>query len=134
MYETDGQGNVSSRDNVSTDQIVEEDVRLDDPEYQQDKLDPRERKRQISAKNGRRKQDEMRRTELAEKMAKAKRDDMLRHEFLQLVDMMKNQKDYSFEEFLELEKNLRILSSRKCMLKMFHTKYSPIGKTAGHSI
>jgi hypothetical protein len=48
----------------------------------------------------------MRRTELAETMAKNKRNDMLRQEFLRLVDTIKNQKYYSYEDFLEMEKRL----------------------------
>jgi hypothetical protein len=106
VYETDSSGEVLTRNHVSTDNLLADGYVLGDQGSRQDTLDPREMKRQQSAQNRRRKQDEKRRTALARDLAQKERNEMLRKEFTQLLVIIKNQRHYSFEDFLEMEKRL----------------------------
>jgi hypothetical protein len=106
VYETDISGKVLTRNHVSTDDLLADGFVLGNQRSRQDTLDPREMKRQQSAQNRRRKQDEIRRTALARDLAQKERNVMLRKEFMQLVDIIQKQKHYSFEDFLEMEKRL----------------------------
>jgi hypothetical protein len=94
------------RKTVSTDELLADEFILDIKGRQQQTLDPREAKRQQSAQNRRRKQDEMRRTTFAVDMARKEREDMVRNEFLQLVHVMQHKKHFSFNDFLQMEKRL----------------------------
>jgi hypothetical protein len=88
---------VLTRKNVSTDEVLADEFILDIQGRQQQTLDPRETKRQQSAKNHRRKQDEMRRTtNLAVNMVRKERDDMVRNKFLQLAHTMLHKKHFSY--------------------------------------
>jgi hypothetical protein len=106
VYETDISGKVLTRNHVSTDDLLADGFVLGNQGSRQDTLDPREMKRQQSAQNRSRKQDEIRRTALARDLAQKERNVMLRKEFMQLVDIIQKQKHYSFEDFLEMEKRL----------------------------
>jgi hypothetical protein len=106
IYETDSTGEVLTRNHVSTDDLLANGYVLGDQGSRQDTLDPREMKRQQSAQNQCRKQDEKRGTALARDLAQKERNAMLQKEFMQLLAIIQNQRHYSFEDFLEMEKKL----------------------------
>jgi hypothetical protein len=72
VYETGENDQVLMRKTVSTDELLADEFILDIKGRQQQTLDPREAKRQQSAQNRRRKQDEMRRTTFAVDMARTR--------------------------------------------------------------